>query len=535
MVTEFITPQGTSTGGNVVYNTGFSVMLPFGTTGVATLDNTNQTLKLKGIATGRYALATRIKEYRNGQLVGYSSRDWAVATFPGTSQLTIPLPASSNPQVTATCPGQSNSITLTYNDSTLTDSVYIEPELPTIPGFTFTVTNAPGIGSATSTISWTTPNTFNPATTPFFFIDALARDNGCARGAALYTVCVHAGQCAPDSVWPGDANGDFTVNMYDPLAIAVANGQTGPARTGASLTWTAQACTPWSGNFLNGANMKHADCDGNGTVNNTDVAAVTANYGLVHPKLEIRNYTKTTGMPDLYFDATGITFVPGQAVTVPVKLGSAGAMANNIYGIATRIRIDGITLTQPMTISYPASWLGNINNTLNFTKTGSNNTTDWAYARNDHQQASGQGAIANLNFTVPANAAPGQVFHIFFESTMIIDKNGTEITGYNIVQDTSAIQTSGGIGNTGHTILQAAVVPNPSSGNASLYLSASHSAVLGISVIDITGRAIWQQSVPVTAGVSGVALPAAIAAGMYTVQVRDEQTQELQTIKWIRE
>lgn len=536
VVTEFITPQGTSsTGGNLAYNAGYSVTSPLGSTGVATINNANQTIKLKGAATGRYVLATRIKEYRNGQLVGYSSRDWAVAAYPAAAPLTIPLAAATNTQAVSTCPGQTHTITLTYNDSTATDSVYTSMSAPVIPGFSFTATAAPGIGSGSVTITWTTPAAYNPANLPYFFINVFARDNACPRGAAMYTVAVYGGQCAADSVWPGDANADFTVNMYDPLAIAIAYGQTGPARTGASITWTPQACSSWTNSFLNGSNMKHADCNGDGTVNSMDLAAISANYGLTHPKNGNNNQARVAGLPDLYLDVTGIVFKPGSTVSIPVKLGSNTANMNNLYGMATTLRIDGLNLTTAPSIAYPSSWMGTAANTLSFVKNTSNNRIDWVYARNDHQNVSGQGAIATLNFTVPPNAALGQVFHIFFENTKLIDKNGTEITAYNTINDTSVVQFAAGVQPVTQLLLLAAVVPNPSTGYASLHLATGHTANLAIRICDMAGRIIWQKTVATAAGTSDINLPAAsVSAGIYTIQVQDESTHDIQVIRWTR-
>ena len=54
-----------------------------------------------------------------------------------------------------------------------------------------------------------------------------------------------------DSVWAGDANADFTADMYDPLAISVAYGTSGTVRPGATTTWQAEYCPDWGNEFNN--------------------------------------------------------------------------------------------------------------------------------------------------------------------------------------------------------------------------------------------------------------------------------------------
>lgn len=375
-------------------NNTYSVNTPTGS-GVVSINPTTQMMYLPGGSLGKYSLALRIKDYRNGVLVGYSSRDFMVTSL-NISPVTTPLPTSTMHY--NTCPGTTNNITLNFADSIATDSVYTDVSTPTIPGFSFTVTNSPGVGTGSTNITWTTPSTLNPATLPYFYIHVKARNNACPNtGVADYAVLIRTQQCNTDTVWAGDANADYIVNNYDPLAVAVAYNKTGPLRPGASTVWQAQYCPNWTDTFANGVNIKHADCNGDGIVDTTDLAAINANFGDFHVKPGIK--AKTTGVPDLYFDITGINFNPGATVAVPIKLGSAANMMNNIYGLASDIAVGGITLTSPLSITYPTSWIGNASNTLHFNHfaTGNNNGTNWAYSRTDHQNVSGQGTIAMLN------------------------------------------------------------------------------------------------------------------------------------------
>lgn len=506
----------------------YSVSAPFGTGGTCTLNNTTKTLTVKSTSMGRFVLALKVKEYRNGNLISSYTRDFSMMVTSGSGTITFPVSGSTF--TATTCPGQVNSVTVNFTDAG-GDSVFVTPTTPVISGFTFTTTTTSGIGVGSATINWTTPSGLNPATLPYFQVKLHAEDNMCPKAMQDYILTVYTKQCVADSVWPGDANGDYTVNIYDPLAIAIANGQTGAARTGASTSWTAQVCLPWTNSFITtNVNMKHADCDGNGTVNTTDLGAVTANYGLTHPKGDLQH--KQTGAPPLYFDLAGVNLKPGTTVSIPIKLGDATATVANVYGIATRITVNGIQMTAP-TVTTTGSWFGNSSNTLNFTKTTSV-TADWAHARTDHQAISGNGTIGQLNFTVPANAKQGTAVKFTFGMTKLIDKDGNEITGYDEQDGNTIIPFTESVGSVVANGMSAVIVPNPSYGAAELQFELSQPSDVEVKVVDIVGKVIWQQAASFNAGNNSVKLPASIAHGLYMVQW-NTTAQSNGTVRWMNE
>ncbi len=524
---SLIAPMYSATG-SYGYSAGYSAAQPLGSGSAVSVNNATRSLMIQGGSSGRFTLAMRIDDYRNGTKVGYCSRDWNVIVLPG-SVPKAPFPALSTSLKVITCPGQSHSMTLSFQDSVATDSIFVGFQPPASPAITYTTSSAPAAGTGSGTISWTTPATLNPATTPYIFIPVFVRNNACpARGYAYYTIAVRVAQCLADSVWAGDANGDKTVNVYDPLAIAVAYGNTGPTRTGAATAWAPQACLPWSGSFVNGINMKHADCDGNGTVNSSDLAAVTANYGLVHLKEVDSVRAKTAGLPDLYLDHMGIAIYPGASLSIPIKLGSVASPASNFYGLAGTIRIAGITPGAPA-VSYPVSWVGTAASTVRFTKAAGTSNLDWAYARNNHTAANGNGTIANLNFTIPAGTPAGQKIIISFGNVKLINAAGNELTGYNVLSDTLSVRPLG-VAGTGMPLFSAAVVPNPSQGAPLLTMQMQQRGDVDVTVMDMAGRAVWKHHVTIGQGVQNITLPAALNAGIYTVHISDGNG--MAVLKW---
>jgi hypothetical protein len=75
-------------------------------------------------------------------------------------------------------------------------------------------------------------------------------------------------------VWPGDTNNDGKVNQDDVLPIGVYYGTKGSARTGSTTAWNAQNAAAWTS-----PNAPYADADGNGTIDENDLAAVSQNWG----------------------------------------------------------------------------------------------------------------------------------------------------------------------------------------------------------------------------------------------------------------
>ncbi len=533
-VYEMIEPESAAST-SIPYTTGSSVTSPMGSGSSASIDQANQYLQLYSGSMGINMLAIRVKEYRNGTLVGYSTRSWnAIAT--SLTAPKVPLPAPGTTFTYLTHPGQTQTISLTFNDSTSSDSVFVSFD-PT-NSWTYSTSSTPGAGSGSGSITWTTPSTLNPATTPYFYIYVPVHDNSCPLvGNTVYTILVQTAQPSPtDSVWPGDANDDYTVNMYDPLAIAVAYGQTGSTRTSASTSWVAQYCSPWANYFaVTNINMKHADCNGDGTVNSTDLAAVTANYGMSHPKLHGSAH-KTTGVPDLYFDLSGITLTPGANVSVPIKFGTTSLPMNNIYGLAASVEIiSPVNLAAAPTITYSTSWIGTTANTLNFTKNINNNHIDWAYARIDQTNVSGNSTIATLNFTVPATATAGQQMKFHFDMPRVIDKNGNIITAYNALDDSMDI-TVLGIVNVTSPVQYAEVVPNPSHSHTELQMYVEKASNMQVKIIDILGKTVWQQTMSANTGNQSISLPSAnLAPGIYMIRVQGEGWQYGKTLKWIKE
>lgn len=516
----------------IPYYAGFTVTNPFGTSGLCYVDGSNN-MVLKSPAVGKYTLALKIKEYRNGLLIGYTIRDFIViCTSAGSgSTLTTPMPTSSANMVTYTCPGRNNQLQFNFIDANPADSVFLKIEAPVLPGaWNFSSVSSDGIGAASGGITWQTPVSVNPTQLPFFNVIVTATDNSCRlKGKATYVYKVILRDCSADSVWPGDANADKIVDMYDPLAVALNYNDTGAARPGASINWTGQYCDFWNGSFLNNIDKKHSDCNGDGLVDTADLAAVSLNYGKTHPKNPRR---KTTGNSELYFDHSGIIPNPDSAVSIKIMLGSSANPVSELYGLAANVLVDGLSLATPPVITYTTSWLGNSSNTLNFAKDVSPTSVDWAYARTDKQDVNGHGRLANIEFRIPASTPGGTLVTLSYNRAKFINHEGLELTDIATLEDTFYVRHPAAVNQIHNTGWQANIYPNPSNGIASLSIITKNKVDANITVKDITGKTIRAVIYSLEADDNIITLPAGLTPGVYLVHISTAENGE-KVMKWV--
>ncbi|MBZ0100014.1 MAG: T9SS type A sorting domain-containing protein, partial [Taibaiella sp.] len=274
------------------------------------------------------------------------------------------------------------------------------------------------------------------------------------------------------------------------------------------------------------------DCNGDGTVNNTDLGAVTANSNLSHPK---GGRSKGTGSNDLYFDITNVDLAPGKTVSIPVKFGNATQTISNVYGIGVRVMISGITPAVAPTLDNTTSWLA-ATNALNYAYPLNNTAVDWVLARTDQQNTSGQGTIATLNFTVPANATVGTDITFSFDDAVVIDNRGIESYDVNPIDATAKIQFPESVEGVAGNLESVAIVPNPSGDVANMHIVLAKRDVLTISVTDITGRVVWTANNQYEAGTQRVELPASIvSSGVYAIRIAGEDNSYSSVLKWVKQ
>jgi hypothetical protein len=236
-----------------------------------------------------------------------------------------------------------------------------------------------------------------------------------------------------DWTWPGDADADSKVNNQDLLSIGLYNGETGQQRFPVSDEWKSFYCSNWSQYQYNQANMKHADCNGDGKVDSLDVNVISKNFGLVHmSNYRIANEETVAGPGnDLYFIMNNpkSSYTVNEPVEVEVWLGKAIMPATDVYGVSFDVVVPSTSfVTGSLNLSVSGSWLKTSGNNL-FTlskKKESEGRCFGSEVRNDHTNISGYGKIATLKF-LSSGTKPGEDVYLKFQQVKLIDAQGNTL------------------------------------------------------------------------------------------------------------
>lgn len=245
-----------------------------------------------------------------------------------------------------------------------------------------------------------------PPLTVRFFNDSILNLRNALISIEDTVACVGEGE-----VWPGDANSDGYAQVKDIMTVGLVWGDRGPARPNASPRWIGQPARNWRGQFINGANHKHADCNGNGRIGRGDLLVILANYGRMH------NKTATNGQPGdapIFVKAPTSIVLPGKPVDIPVFLGDAHAN-EAMHGLSFSVNYDPSIVGEDLQFILQDSWLGNAANELisiqkNFPADG---VLEIGISRTNGLDAVGHGKIGILRFTPKTQLTSSTPF--FFE------------------------------------------------------------------------------------------------------------------------
>jgi hypothetical protein len=229
-------------------------------------------------------------------------------------------------------------------------------------------------------------------------------------------------------VWPGDTDNNFLVNNYDLLPIGLCFNDTGGPRLVQGNLWQSDTASDW-GSVIPSLvfDKKHADCNGDGIINQDDTLAVNLNFSQAHAMVAPQ-FEERVGS-ELYFVSTSNTYNPGDLVNLEIWAGSSAWPFYNLYGIAFDIQYDTY-LVQPGTekLSYQGNILGNTGvNAISFSRSvPASSGMFGAIVRTDHNNVmNSYGKIANFSFRVNNLVATTDTFNVSFTNFKGINKDGT--------------------------------------------------------------------------------------------------------------
>ncbi len=206
-----------------------------------------------------------------------------------------------------------------------------------------------------------------------------------------------------DCVFPGDANADNVVNAYDVLPIALNYATFGTARPNANTSFYGQYAADWQQTTPNGADLKHADCNGDGLIDFQDITAIQQHFSFEHDGFLPKS---ADGVP-LYvvFDPVVYPTNPNDPLVLSagVYLGTATETIKNINGLAFLLDYDE-NIVEPNSVNvqfHNQSIIANSNMPLEMAiDDATNGIVAMAYARTDQQNAHGFSKLATVSFTI---------------------------------------------------------------------------------------------------------------------------------------
>jgi hypothetical protein len=310
-------------------------------------------------------------------------------------------------------------------------------------------------------------------------------------------------------IWPGDANNDGRVSIYDFLPIGLAFGTNGPERVDPTINWEAQGAANWAQETpLSGVNYKYIDCNGNGQVYRTDTVAIVQNWGLTHGggNLTALEFSEETpeGKP-LYVDAANLE--EGGEYALPINLGNDDNPVQGVYGIAFRLSYDPAVIDpSSLSVSWADSWIGPPAIVMSMWKPGEQPGVMYlAQTRWTGQGSNGNGPIGTLHLRVRDDifTMPGSLNTVFaIDSVRLTNKAEVLLPVNTTSLDVTVISGS----NEPAWASEVEIFPNPVKNL--LYIRTGPIALDRIEIYDAFGRQVLSRDGADAGPIDVSALPA---------------------------
>ena len=243
-------------------------------------------------------------------------------------------------------------------------------------------------------------------------------------------------------------------------------------------------------------NLNHADCDGNGVINDDDTLAIYQNYGATHNKNQTSTNNKSA--PYISLSSNKSTYILGDTVKLDVIIGNGNMLIDEIYGLAYSVNFDNSKIkTGSVQFHYENNFLGKISESLKLTKVFENSgTIETAYTRKNQRDTSGYGKIGELSFIINESISSLGYTDISISNYKAVKVNGQEVLlnteSYSIYvnEDYTNIQQINK-----ETKIQ--VFPNPVTSDQKFFalLNLPIEAYVNIKLYDLSGKIFYNKEI----------------------------------------
>lgn len=334
-------------------------------------------------------------------------------------------------------------------------------------------------------------------------------------------------------VFPGNANNDSIVDAIDLLVIGLYNGNSGIPRPVQGNTWAPHTAVDWQVPQNNGQDMKHGDCNGNGTVDLSDTAAIVQNFGLSEnfPLIPYQGQERNCIPLQLVFPNS--TFNPGSWVSGDIVIGDSASGPFSVYGIACAFKFPtGSFVPGSLTIIPDANWMTTIpTDGIAIAISDSVGMVSLGITRHDHINANGFGVIGHVIFQIPPAAFGGPIFiSSVYDTAVVSNGTGVELGGSGGSFIISGIQESSAINNVN-------VYPNPATDVLNIQFNMNQSDVVNVNIRDISGKSVIEHSIPFSMqGENQFSIPLVnLQQGCYFIELKSSETTVIRQFNLIRQ
>ncbi len=326
-----------------------------------------------------------------------------------------------------------------------------------------------------------------------------------------------------DCVWPGDADDNGIVDMTDIFPIGLGANMTGPGRQNASLVFIDQPANPFIGSQPNGANWKHADTNGDASIDGNDTTAIALNYNQVHQKLS----APPPGAGLMAINIVPDTITSNSTVLAAVDLGTSSMPLDSVYGVSFGFVYDStVVIPDSITVTIPSGWLftNSFDHWSLTKKIPTAGKIDIGIVRNDHIGKSGFGPIAIVSMDITTDDLAGKTGSLHYHqlAVSLTDVHVINLLGNAIPVNTQSDAVEVEYSPTGITTLNqkvkqnVLVVPNPASTQFNLFTT--FNGTQQVQVLNCLGQLIYTNTF--TGNHYQVALTD-VPSGVYMVRVNN--------------
>ncbi len=241
-----------------------------------------------------------------------------------------------------------------------------------------------------------------------------------------------------DCVFPGNTNADEQADLSDLLNLGLGYGVTGPVRENASFNWEPQVAEDWAESTPSGINYKHLDCNGDGTIDQSDLMPILFNYSAMDLGLDdvTEEGPRVYLQPDV--DTIYINELSPEYLTINASLvfGESEEPIENIYAMAAQVGFDSsyVKPIQGVSINYNQSnFIRNGELVLNYGQNmRDDQQVDLALSRLNGVSRSGYGRVASISYIIIADIIGGRTdavtsFDLPIEGIKVVDEFGTPL------------------------------------------------------------------------------------------------------------